>query len=113
MTTTLTAAPLKPQQQTTCNQCPLWQRSNKTPNVGHCPHYEERTMGHDKAGENCPAPQPLYEYTFGLFMGEDNTGTFIVTTATYKEANQIAAREIGKRWDVTEWNYFSHRRVSQ
>ncbi len=54
MTTTL-ATP--PQETQTCSNCPLWQRSTKTPNVGHCPHYTERTFGHDKAGENCPDPQ--------------------------------------------------------
>jgi|GEM_PF-4546160 len=40
--------------QTTCSDCPNWQPSPRTNNVGLCSQYDQRTFGHDKAGPNCP-----------------------------------------------------------
>lgn len=51
MSPTLTAT--LPEKQT-CSGCPNWQQSNRTPNVGFCPLYDEPTFGHDVAGDNCP-----------------------------------------------------------
>ncbi|MBD1995258.1 hypothetical protein H6G00_01260 [Leptolyngbya sp. FACHB-541] len=36
-----------------CSQCPFWQESNRTPNVGYCPLYDQTTLGHDLPSDLC------------------------------------------------------------
>ena len=76
----------KPQQQTTCNQCPLWQASTNTPNVGECQLYHQRTPGHDKAGENCPTP--LNTYKVDLFQDGEWVAEVKVKAADIKGADR-------------------------
>ena len=75
----------KPQQQTTCLDCPIWQPSPRTNNVGRCPHYDQRTFGHDKAGDNCPAP--LNKYKVDLFQDGEWVEEVTIKAANIREVN--------------------------
>ena len=92
---------LQEKPQTTCSSCPLWQRSPRTPNVGHCPYYKERTMGHDKAGHNCPTS--LNTYKVDLFLGVDIIDVVTVQATSIKEVDRQMIALGEKRWDFDSW----------
>ena len=87
--------------QATCNRCPLWQPSNRTPNSGYCPHYCEQTLGHDTAGHNCP--EPLNRYKVDLFNGNTIIDEIIAFATGTKDVDaQIMA--LGKTcFDFDSW----------
>lgn len=37
----------------TCSQCPFWTESDRTPNVGYCKNYDDKTLGHDRPDSLC------------------------------------------------------------
>ena len=71
--------------QTTCSDCPIWQASSRTPNSGYCPRHYEQTLGHDKAGPNCP--QPLNTYKVDLFQDGEWVEEVTIKAANIREVN--------------------------
>ena len=71
--------------QTTCSRCPIWQPSDRTPNVGICSRDGDRTFGHDIAAHNCP--KPLNTYKVDLFQDGEWVEEVTIKAVNIKAVN--------------------------